>query len=58
MNKTARYLIANGVALVVLAVAFDKEDPLWVDIVAAVGGLLVINLLVAFIGPKGDPRRV
>ena len=58
MSRAARYLLANAVLVVCLAAAWDSENSLWVTVIGGLAAAVVVNLLVAFVDTKGDPRRV
>ena len=58
MGKASKYLWANALLLVCLAVAWDKDESVGFNLIADVVAVVVIKLLVTFIGSKPDPRRV
>ena len=58
MSKLARYGIANVILVVCLMAFYESDESLWFTVAIAAGAFLVVNLLVAYLGSKGDPRRV
>jgi len=58
MSKTWRYIAANLVLVLCLAVYYDSEEALWMFLAVAGGLAIAVNLLVFWVGPKGDGRKV